>query len=73
MMVNIEVSKKAVAEKTKEVEAEETVAKAQKADADAIKADCDAALAHVMPIYNSAIKAVDKLKPADITEVKNFK
>ena len=73
MMVELDKQKKFVAEKTKEVEDEEKVAKAQKLDADNIKADCDAALAKVMPIYNAAIKAVDQLKPADITEVKNFK
>ncbi len=50
MMVNIEKSKKSVQEKTKEVEAEETVAKGKLESANAIKADCDEALKKVMPI-----------------------
>lgn len=39
-MIDIEKQKKEVAIKTKEVEAEETVAKAKKEEADGIKKDC---------------------------------
>lgn len=50
--------KKEVAEITKEVEAEEAVAKEEKAKADAIQKDCEFQLSRVMPIYNTAIRAV---------------
>ena len=71
-MVDIEKQKKHVAEKTKEVEAEETIAKAKKEDADTIQHDCSTELARVMPIYNAAMKAVDELDKNDITEIKGF-
>ena len=58
MMVDIEKQKKQVAEKTKEVEAEETIAKGKKENADAIQKDCEDELSRVMPIYNAAMKAV---------------
>jgi dynein heavy chain len=73
MMVNIEKSKKIVQEKTKEVEAEGTVAKSKLEIANAIKADCDEALKKVMPIYHAAIRAVAELDKNDITEIKAFK
>lgn len=62
-----------VQEKTKEVEAEETVAKGKLESASAIKADCDESLKKVMPIYHSAMKAVQDLDKNDITELKGFK
>jgi len=71
-MVNIEKSKKQVQEKTKEVEAEETIAKGKLENANAIKADCDEALKKVMPIYHSAMRAVQDLNKNDITEIKGF-
>jgi hypothetical protein len=40
MMKDIEKQKKHVAEKTKEVEAEETIAKAKKEEADTMQKDC---------------------------------
>ena len=73
MMVNIEKSKKSVQEKTKEVEAEETVAKSKLETANAIKLDCDEALKKVMPIYHAAMRAVSELDKNDITEIKGFK
>jgi dynein heavy chain, axonemal len=73
MMVNIDKSKKMVQEKTKEVEAEETVAKGKLESATAIKNDCDEALKKVMPIYHAAMRAVDSLNKNDITELKGFK
>ena len=72
MMQDIEKQKKFVAEKTKEVEAEENIAKAKKEDADFIQKDCQDALQKVMPIYNAAMKAVDDLNKNDITEVKSI-
>lgn len=58
MMVEIDKQKKHVAEKTKEVEAEETIAKGKKEAADTIQKDCEEELAKVMPIFNAAMKAV---------------
>ncbi len=73
MMVNIEKSKKQVQEKTKEVEAEETVAKAKLETANGIENDCNEALKKVMPIYHMAMRAVENLDKNDITEIKSFK
>jgi dynein heavy chain len=73
MMINIEKSKKIVQEKTKEVEAEETIAKSKLEAANTIKADCDEALKKVMPIYHAAMRAVSELDKNDITEIKGFK
>lgn len=73
MMIDIEKQKKQVAEKTKEVEAEENVAKAKKENADAIQKDCEDELSRVMPIYNAAMKAVQELDKNDITEIRGFK
>jgi dynein heavy chain len=73
MMINIEKSKKSVQEKTKEVEAEELVAKSKLETANAIKTDCDEALKKVMPIYHAAMRAVTELDKNDITEIKGFK
>lgn len=73
MMINIEKSKKLVQEKTKEVEAEETVAKGKLDNANTIKTDCDEALKKVMPIYHAAMRAVQELDKNDITEIKGFK
>ena len=38
-----------------------------------VKKECEDDLAEAMPILNDAIKALNTLKPSDITEVKNFK
>ena len=73
MMINIEKSKKMVQEKTKEVEAEETIAKGKLETATLIKTDCDEALKRVMPIEHAAMKAVQDLDKNDITEIKGFK
>jgi dynein heavy chain len=62
-----------VAEKTKEVEAEEAIAKGKKENADAIQKDCEEELSRVMPIYNAAMKAVSDLDKNDITEIRGFK
>lgn len=73
MMIDIDKQKKFVAEKTKEVEAEETIAKQKKEDSDAIQRDCEMELSKVMPIYKAALKAVDELDKNDITEIRGFK
>lgn len=73
MMIDIDKQKKFVAEKTKEVEAEETIAKGKKENADTIQKDCEEELSRVMPIYNAAMKAVQELDKNDITEIRGFK
>lgn len=73
MMVDIEKQKKFVAEKTKEVADEETVAKAKKEEADNIQSKCEAALATVMPIKHAAEKAVQDLDKNDIVEMRGVK
>jgi dynein heavy chain len=52
---------------------EEDSAKKQKSAAETKQADCDQALEKVMPIYHEAMKAVDSLSAADVTELKGFK
>ena len=73
LIVDVEKQKKDVAVKTKEVEAEEAVAKEKKAEAETIQRDCEFELSKVMPIYNAAIRAVQQLKKDDITELRGFK
>ena len=72
-MVIIEASSKEVAVQETTVKADEAVANAQAMAAKAIKDECDADLAEAIPILNSALAALDTLKPADITEVKAMK
>lgn len=54
------------------VQADEAVANEQAMAAKAIKDECDADLAEAIPILNSALKALDTLKPADITIIKSM-
>jgi dynein heavy chain len=51
----------------------QAVANEQAMGAKAIKDECDADLAEAIPILNSALKALDTLKPSDIGEVKAMK
>ena len=69
-MVVIEASTKEANAKEEVVTADEAVANEQAAAAKAIKDECDADLAEAIPILNSALKALDTLKPSDIGEVK---
>ena len=69
-MVIIEASTKEANAKEITVTADEEVANGQAAAAKAIKDECDADLAEAIPILNSALKALDTLKPSDIGEVK---
>jgi dynein heavy chain len=70
--VVVDAKKIEVAEKTKQAEAEEAVAKDKKGKADVIQKDCEFELSRVMPIYNLAIRAVGQLSKNDIVELKNF-
>ena len=72
-IVVIEAQSKDVAEKEVVVRADEAAANETASKAKAIKDECDADLAEAIPILNSALKALDTLKPADITEVKGMK
>jgi dynein heavy chain len=72
-MVVIEKSSKETAEKEKLVKADEAVTNEQADAARAIKDECDADLAEAIPILQSALKALDTLKPSDIGEVKAMK
>ena len=72
-MVVIEQKSKDAAAKKVLVQADEAVANEQAMAAKAIKDECDAELAEAIPILNSALAALDTLKPADIGEVKAMK
>lgn len=55
------------------VAADEAVANEAAAAAQAIKDDCESDLAEAIPALESAISALNTLKPADITLVKSMK
>lgn len=55
------------------VAADEAVAAKAAAEANAIKVDCEADLAVAMPALHASIKALNTLKPSDISEVKAMK
>lgn len=69
------ISKESVeADKVKQVVSkEEATASAEAATVKAIKDECEADLAEALPLLEAALKALDTLKPADITEVKGMK
>ncbi|XP_055373574.1 dynein axonemal heavy chain 3 [Condylostylus longicornis] len=73
IMVNIE-RETAEAEKKKEVVgADEAAANEAAAAAQAIKDDCESDLAEAIPALESALDALNTLKPADIVVVKSMK
>jgi len=55
------------------VAADELIANNAAAAAKAIKDECEADLAEAIPALESAVSALNTLKPADITEVKAMK
>ena len=55
------------------VAADELVANTAAAAAKAIKDECETDLAEAIPALESAVAALNTLKPADITEVKAMK
>ena len=55
------------------VAADEAVANQAAADAQKIKDECEAELAEAIPALESALAALNTLKPSDITEVKTMK
>ncbi|KAF5289736.1 hypothetical protein FQA39_LY03653 [Lamprigera yunnana] len=73
LMVKIE-QDTVIVEKQKEiVGADEALANEAAAAAQAIKDDCESDLAEAIPALESAIEALNTLKPADITLVKSMK
>lgn len=73
IMINIE-RETAEAEKKKEVVgADEAAANEAAAAAQAIKDDCESDLQEAIPALESALSALDTLKPADVTVVKSMK
>ncbi|KAJ1537226.1 Dynein heavy chain 7, axonemal [Nowakowskiella sp. JEL0078] len=55
------------------VQADEEIASQKAASSKAIKDDCESQLAEAIPALNSAIQALDTLKPQDITVLKSMK
>ncbi|KAL6751111.1 dynein heavy chain 5 [Haematococcus lacustris] len=74
LMTTVQKEKTEVVEPKKAI-VDEDVAKAEgsAAAANAIKTECEEALAEAIPILESAIQALDTIKPADIKLVQSFK
>lgn len=70
--IEIEAKRKEVEIEQAACAVEEDQAKKEKAEADEISADCDQKLAEVMPIFERAVKAVNRLKSDNVTELKGF-
>ncbi len=73
MMIQIEQETVEVEAKKEVVAADEAVANQAAADAQKIKDECEADLSVALPALESALQALNTLKPADITEVKAMK
>nr|KAJ3423148.1 Dynein heavy chain 7, axonemal [Polyrhizophydium stewartii] len=73
IMVQIEKESKEVQATKTIVQADEEVASKKASEAKAIKDDCEAQLAEAIPALESAVQALDTLKPADITVLKSMK
>ncbi|XP_052130864.1 dynein axonemal heavy chain 3 [Frankliniella occidentalis] len=73
LMIKIEQDTVVVEAKKEIVAADEAVANEAAAAAQAIKDDCESDLAEAIPALESAIQALNTLKPADITVVKSLK
>ncbi|KAF5294393.1 hypothetical protein FQR65_LT10758 [Abscondita terminalis] len=73
LMVKIEQDTVVVEKKKEIVGADEALANEAAAAAQAIKDDCESDLAEAIPALESAVQALDTLKPADITLVKSMK
>ena len=73
IMVQIEKESKEVQATKTVVQADEEVASKKAAEAKAIKEDCESQLAEAIPALESAVQALDTLKPADITVLKSMK
>jgi dynein heavy chain len=73
IMIQIEKESKEVMATKQIVSVDEAAASKKAAESKAIKDDCEAQLAEAIPALNSAISALDTLKPVDITVLKSMK
>ncbi|ORZ39485.1 dynein heavy chain and region D6 of dynein motor-domain-containing protein [Catenaria anguillulae PL171] len=62
-----------VEKKRELVKADEAVANKKASEAKAIKEECEADLGQALPVLESALSALDTLKPQDITLIKSMK
>jgi len=72
MVVNLEKQSKVAAEQEKVNAKEEAESKKMFNEVMVIKKDCEESLSQAMPIYNSAINALNTLNKNDITEMKVY-
>lgn len=72
MVINLEKSSKVAAEQEKINAKEEAESKKMFNEVMVIKKDCEESLSHAMPIYNSALAALNTLNKNDITEMKQY-
>ena len=73
MLVVIEEETKKAEVTRSSVKKDEAIANQKASEAKAIKDECEADLSEAIPALNSALEALDTLKPADITVVKSMK
>jgi dynein heavy chain len=73
IMIQIEKETKEVNATRAVVKVDEEVATKKAAESKTIKDDCEAQLAEAIPALNSALAALNTLKPADITLLKSMK
>jgi len=72
MVIDLEAQQKVANEQERVTSAEQAESEKLFQHVSAIKADCEAELAKAMPIYKSALSALDTLDKADITEMKAY-
>lgn len=72
MVVDLEAQTKVANEQEKITSAEQAESEKLFQHVSGIKADCEAELAKAMPIYKSALSALDTLNKNDITEMKAY-
>ncbi|KAJ3188443.1 Dynein heavy chain 3, axonemal [Gaertneriomyces sp. JEL0708] len=73
IMIQVQKESVEVEKKRAIVKVDEEVANKKAGEAKAIKDDCEADLAEAIPALESALEALDTLKPQDITLVKSMK
>jgi dynein heavy chain len=72
LLVDLEKQRKIVAERTKEVEAEEIECKRKTETAEGIETECKEELKKVEPILKKAVRAVSDLNNSDIVEIRGI-
>lgn len=73
LMIVIEKESKEAAEKSKIVAVDEAAASKEAKESKELAEECEAGLAEAIPALESALTALNTLKPADIANVKGFK